>query len=183
MTIPKLSWIVAGVLFAMASVAIHYEVKIAMHQRSGSVQALGQIKVSEPAPDFSLQDLSGQTVKLSSLRGRAVYIDFWATWCGPCKVALPGLQELTDELKNQGLEIVTIDQGESLDQVRSFIERKKYSFQVLLDPDGTVGNIYGVRALPTSVFVDRNGIVQSISVGNVSTADDIRKRFDRMPKG
>jgi peroxiredoxin len=167
----------------MASVAIHYEVKIAMHQRSGSVQTLGQLKVSEPAPDFTLQDLSGQTVKLSSFRGRAVYIDFWATWCGPCKAALPGLQELTDEFKNQGLEIVTIDQGEGLDQVRSFIERKKYSFQVLLDPDSAVGNIYGVRALPTSVFIDRNGIVQSISVGNMSTADDIRKRFDRMPKG
>jgi peroxiredoxin len=183
MTVPKLSWIVAGAIFAMASVAIHYEVKIAMHKRSGSLQALGQLKVNEPAPDFSLQDLSGQTVKLSSLRGRAVYIDFWATWCGPCKMALPGLQELTDELKNQGLEIVTIDQGESLDEVRSFIERKKYSFQVLLDPGSTVGNIYGVRGLPTSVFVDRNGIVQSITVGNVSTADDIRKRFERMPKG
>jgi len=179
----KLFWIAAGTLFAVASVAIHYEVKIAMHQRFGSVQELGQLKVSRPAPDFTLQDLAGQTVSLSSLRGKVVYIDFWATWCGPCRAALPGLQDLTDKLRDQGLEVVTIDQGESLDQVRSFIERKKYSFRVLLDPGNAVGNTYGVHGLPTSVLVDRNGIVQSISIGNVSTEAEIQKRFERMTKG
>ncbi len=183
MKVPKLSWIVAGTLFALASIAIHYEVKIAMHQRFGSVQELGRLKVSAPAPDFTLQDLAGQTVSLSSLRGKVVYIDFWATWCGPCRAALPGLQDLSEKLNDQGLEVVTIDQGESLDQVRSFVERKKYSFRVLLDPGSAVGNVYGVRGIPTSVLVDRNGIVQSISIGNVSTEEELKKQFDRMPKG
>ncbi len=183
MKVPNLSWIVAGTLFALASIAIHYEVKIAMHQRIGSVHELGQLKVSEAAPDFTLQDLAGQTVSLSSLRGKVVYIDFWATWCGPCRAALPGLQDLADKLKDQGLEVLTIDQGESFDQVRSFVERKNYSFRVLLDPGGAVGNVYGIRGIPTSVLVDRNGIVQSISIGDVSTEEELKKRFDRLTKG
>jgi len=182
MKVPKLAWIVVGAVFAAGSVAIHYEVKIGMHRRSGSVHELGRLKVSEPAPDFILQDLAGQPVRLSSYRGRAVYIDFWATWCGPCRAALPGLQDLTDKFKDQGLEVVSIDEGEGLDQVRSFIDRRKYSFRVLLDTDRAVGDFYGVRGIPTSVLIDRSGVVQSIAVGNVSPVEEIRKRFERMSK-
>jgi peroxiredoxin len=177
----KLAWIVAGALFAVASIAIHYEVKIGMHQRSGSVHELGHLKVSEPAPDFTLRDLTGQTVTLSSFRGKkAVYIDFWATWCGPCKAALPGVQDLSDKFKDQGLEVIAIDQGESLEQVRYFIDRKQYSFRVVLDSDNAVGDTYGVRGIPTSVLVDKRGIVQSITVGNVSSEEDLRKRVQRV---
>lgn len=177
----KLAWIVAGALFALASIAIHYEVKIAMHQRSGSVHQMGHVKVGEPAPDFTLRDLAGQSVTLSSFRGKkAVYMDFWATWCGPCKAALPGLQDLSDKFKDEGLEVVTIDQGESLEQVRYFIDRKHYSFRVLLDSDNAVGDTYGVRGIPTAVLVDKRGVVQSISVGNMSSEDEIRKRVQRL---
>lgn len=182
MKVPKLGWIVAGVLFAAGSIAIHYEVKIAMHRRSGSVHELGRLKVSEPAPDFILQDLAGQPVRLSSYRGRVVYIDFWATWCGPCRAALPGLQDLTDKFKDQGLEVVSIDEGEGPEQVRGFIDRRKYSFRVLLDADSAVGHFYGVRGIPTSVLIDRNGVVQSIAVGNVSTVEEIRQRLEGMSK-
>jgi peroxiredoxin len=177
----KLAWIVAAVLFVVASIAIHYEVKIGMHPRFGSVHELGHLKVSGPAPDFTLRDLAGQTVTLSSFRGKkAVYIDFWATWCGPCRAALPGLQDLSDKFTDQGLEVVMIDQGESLEQVRYFIDRKQYSFRVLLDSDSAVGDAYGVRGIPTSVLVDRRGVVQSISVGNVSSEDEVRKRVQRL---
>jgi len=178
----KLAWIVAGVLFAVASIAIHYKVKIGMHQRTGPMHALGRLKVSEPAPDFTLRDLPGQTVTLSSFRGsKAVLIDFWAVWCGPCKAALPGLQDLTDKFKDRGLEVVTINQGETLEQVRYFIDRRKYSFRVLLDLDRAVGDSYGVRGIPTSVLVDRTGVVQWISVGRFSD-DEIQKRVEQVIK-
>jgi peroxiredoxin len=178
----KLAWIVAGGLFAVASIAIHYEVKIGMHPRSGSVHELGHLKVSEPAPDFALQDLAGQTVTLSSFRGKkAVFIDFWATWCGPCKAALPGLQDLTDNFRDRGLEVLTIDQGESVDQVRYFIDRRKYSFRTLLDLDNVVGDAYGVRGIPTSVLVDKAGVVQWISVGKASD-EEMQKRVERVTK-
>ena len=179
----KLAWIFAGALFAAASIAIHYEVKIGMHRHSGAVRELGHLKVSEPAPDFTLRDLAGQTVTLSSFRGKkAVFIDFWATWCGPCKAALPGLQDLTDKFKDQGFEVVTIDQGESVDQVQYFVNRRQYSFLVLLDLDRAVGDSFGVRAIPTSVLVDKNGVVQWIAVGNVSSYDEIQKRVERVIK-
>ncbi|HEV3240323.1 MAG TPA: TlpA disulfide reductase family protein [Casimicrobiaceae bacterium] len=180
---PKLSWIVAGALFAIASVAIHYEVKIGMHHGAGTVDELGQVKVREPAPDFTLRDLAGQPVTLSSFRGKkAVLIDFWATWCAPCRTALPGLQDLTDKFKDRGFEVVTIDQGESVDQVRSFIERKKYSFSVLLDSDRAVGDIYGVRGIPTSVLIDKNGVVQWIAVGNFANESELPKRVEGLVK-
>jgi peroxiredoxin len=180
---PKLSRLVAGALFVAASIAIHYQVKVGMHQRSGTVHELGRLKVNEPAPDFTLQDLTGQPVTLSSFQGKkVVLIDFWATWCGPCKAAMPGLQDLSEKLKDRGLEVVTIDQGESVDQVRYFIERRKYSFQVLLDRDHEVGDQYGVRAIPTSVLVDKNGIVQSITVGNLMSESEMQKRVEGLSK-
>jgi peroxiredoxin len=182
MTVRKVAWIVAGGLFAVASIAIHYEVKIGMHQRSGSVHELGHLKVSEPAPDFTLHDLTGQTATLSSFRGKkAVLLDFWATWCGPCKAALPGLQDLTENFRDRGLEVLTIDQGESLDQVRYFIDRRKYSFRVLLDLDIAVGDIYGVRGIPTSVLVDKAGVVRWISVGR-SGDEEVQKQVERVTK-
>jgi peroxiredoxin len=178
----KLAWIVAGALFAVVSIAIHYEVKIAMHQRSGSVHELGHLKVSEAAPDFTLRDLAGQTVTLSSFREKkVVLIDFWAVWCGPCKAALPGLQDLSDKFKDRGLEVVTIDQGETLEQVQYFIDRRKYSFRVLLDLDRAVGDKYGVRGIPTSVLVDKNGVVQWISVGRFGD-DEVKKRVEQLAK-
>jgi cytochrome c biogenesis protein CcmG/thiol:disulfide interchange protein DsbE len=180
---PKWFWILAGSLFAVASVAINYEVKIGMHQRAGSVQKLGNVTVREPAPDFTLSNLAGHPVTLSSYHGRkAVLIDFWATWCGPCRAAMPGLQDLSDKFGDRGFEVVTIDQGESADQVRSFIERKKYSFQVLLDHDRTVADQYGVRGIPTSVLVDKKGVVQSIQVGNTSNDDEMQKLVERIIK-
>jgi peroxiredoxin len=162
----KFAWIVGGTLFAAASIAIHYQVKVVMHERSGAVQELRRVKVGQPAPDFTLSDVDGKPVKLSSFGGRkAVLLDFWATWCAPCRMALPDLQTLSDKYKDRGLEVLAIDQGESADQVRYFLKRREYLLQFLLDPSSTVGDSYGVRGIPTSVLVDKDGFVQAIFVG------------------
>jgi peroxiredoxin len=180
---PNLPWLIAGVVFAAASVAIHYEVKVGMHQGSGTVHKLGKVAMHEPAPDFTLNDLSGQPVALSSYQGKkAVLIDFWATWCGPCKAAMPGLQDLAEKFGDRGFEVVSIDQGETVNQVRSFIERKKYTFQVLLDHDRAVGDAYGVRGIPTSILVDKHGVVQWIQVGNMANEEEMQKLVERIVK-
>jgi peroxiredoxin len=171
MKLPKTSWVLAGLLFAAVSVAIHYQVKVAMHERTGSVQQLRKLKVGQPAPDFTLSDLDGKSVSLSSFREqKAVVLDFWATWCGPCRMALPDLQEITDKYRDRGLQVFAVDQGESAEQVRFFFSRRQYSLSVLIDRDNVVGGSYGIRALPTSVIVDKNGIVKSIFVGSVSAS-------------
>jgi peroxiredoxin len=183
-TSPKIVRIAGWVLFAAASLAINYEVKYAMHRpKSGSVQALGSIKVGQEAPDFTLQDLSGHPATLTFYRGRTVVLmDFWATWCGPCRMAMPGLQDLADKYKGGGLEILSVNQGEEADQVRSFIEPRKYTFHVVLDKDQSVGNQYGVKAIPTLVVVDKKGVVQWLSVGYSQNEDDLQQLVAKLVK-
>jgi peroxiredoxin len=182
--VPKIVWIIGGVLFAVASIAIHYEVKFVMHnQGAGSVQEMGNVKVGEPAPDFSLPDLSTNIVTLSSYRGqKVVLMDFWATWCGPCRMAMPGLQELQEKFKDHGLEIFSVNQGEAAGQVGSFIQRKKYTFHVVLDQDGAVGGKYGVQGIPTLVLVDKKGVVQWLSVGYSENEDDLTQLVEKLIK-
>src|SRR5579862_3956348 len=132
MRLTKTAWYTLGVIFAAASIAIHYEVKIVLRQqKSGSVQELGNVKVGQQAPDFTLQDLAGNPVTLASYRGKkTVLVDFWATWCSPCRMAMPDLQDTLDLYRNRGLEILSVNQGENVEDVRSFINRKKYTFHV-----------------------------------------------------
>lgn len=166
MTPRKIAMIAGWILFAIATVAIQYKVKIGLHNERGSQQQLGSVHVGDPAPDFSLQDLSGHAMSLTSYRGKkVVLLDFWATWCPPCRMSMPDLQKLADNFKDHGLEILSVNQGEEADQVRHFIEHKKYSFHVVLDKDQAVAAKYGVRGIPTLVLIDKNGVVQRISVG------------------
>lgn len=182
--LPTIFWISAGVLFAAASVAINYQVKYVMHHQGvGSVQAMGNIKVGQLAPDFTLRDLSNHPVTLSSYRGhKVVLMDFWATWCGPCRMAMPGLQDLADKYGKQGLEILSINQGESADHVRDFIQREKYTFHVVLDRDQAVGNQYGVQAIPTLVLVDKKGVVRWIRVGYSPDDESLKKLVKKLTK-
>jgi peroxiredoxin len=144
---------------------------------------MGNVKVGKPAPDFSLPDLSGKPVTLSSYRGqKLVLMDFWATWCGPCRMAMPGLQELQDKFKDRGLEILSINQGETAEPVRNFIQRKKYTFHVVLDQDGDVGGKYGVRGIPTLVLVNKEGVVQWLQVGYSGDDDELRQLLERLTK-
>ncbi len=180
MTPRTLGWIAAGIVFAGATVWINYEVKVHLQGRSdGATQQLGNIQVGQPAPPFSAPDLTGQTVSLADYRGRkTVVLDFWATWCGPCKMAMPGLQQVLDDYKGRGLEILSLNEGESAEQAGSFIKRKGYGFHVLLDRDSAIGARYGVRGIPTVVVVDREGIVRWIQVGYLPSDEALRRALE-----
>ena len=147
------------------------------------MREMGNLKVGQPAPDFTLQDLSGHPVTLSSYRGqKVVLMDFWATWCGPCRMAMPSLQDLADKFKDHSLEILSVNQGESADQVRNFVERRKYTFHAVLDQGQAVGDKYGVRAIPTLVLVDKKGVVQWMRVGYSANEDDLTQLVEKLTK-
>jgi peroxiredoxin len=159
----------ALLLFAAATIWINYEVKVKVQGgggNTGTVSEMGNVKLGQPAPDFSTLDLSNRVVELASYRGqKAVLLDFWATWCGPCRMEMVSLQALQDKFKGKDFEILSLNQGEAADQVSQFINRKKYGFHVLLDADNAVATRYGVRGIPTLVLVDKQGIIQWLQVG------------------
>jgi len=117
------------------------------------------------APDFKLQDLDGKTVSLSGLRGRPVLLNFWATWCYWCFVEMPFLEEAHEEWTSKGLVVMMIAKGERLLTVNNYIQRYNLSLPVLLDTQETVANKYGVRGIPVTFFIDRDGIIQGIRMG------------------
>ncbi len=120
---------------------------------------IGVTKEKTESIDFALEDLTGTMRKLSSYRGNVVFLNFWATWCGPCRIEMPSMQLLYDKLKDEGLEIVAVDLQESKKSVKAFVDRYKLSFPVLLDKNGEVGLIYGAMGIPTTYLIDRDGYV------------------------
>jgi len=120
---------------------------------------------STPAVDFTLQDLSGETVNLESLRGKVVLVNFWATWCGPCRMEMPVIEQIYKELAGEGLVVLAVNVAEEPDQVRSFLDKNGYTFPVLLDTDGSVATQYGASGIPTSVVINREGLVVRHMVG------------------
>lgn len=117
------------------------------------------------APDFTLTDLEGNTVSLSDYRGQNVYINFWASWCGPCKLEMPDIEEIHREYQDKDLVVLTINVGESQNVVEKYIDNNGFSFTVLLDPDMTASKLYKVNSIPVSFFIDKEGKIRSQRVG------------------
>jgi thiol-disulfide isomerase/thioredoxin len=138
----------------------------------------------KPAPAFELKDLAGNTVSLESYRGKAVLINFWATWCGPCRVETPWIVELRQKYAVQGFEVLGVDtEGDDLKPddkagwtkakaaAARFVAQEKMMYPVLLDGDSISRDYGGLDDLPTSFFVDRKGVVIAAQVGLTSESD------------
>ncbi len=167
-------WIWVAILFVLASAWIHNQVKVEMASGwTPTADQLGNISVGSESPPFSAMDLQGRDVSLSEFRGRKVVVlDFWAMWCGPCLVAMPKLQELHEKFEGGDVEILAVNLGEEPDRIRQFLERKQYTFRVVPDQDQSIGNQFGIRAIPSLVVVGRHGLVEWIQVGSSPTARD-----------
>ena len=123
--------------------------------------------VGSEAPDFELRILDGDPLKLTDLRGRVVLLNFWATWCGPCRVEMPDLQARADRWADR-LTVVGVNFDESEAEVRSFRDELGLTFPLVLDPGAKVQNLYRIVGYPTTVFVDAQGIVRAQHVGLMS---------------
>jgi peroxiredoxin len=124
------------------------------------------VAVGDPAPPLVLESLTGETVELSRVAGenKVVVLNFWATWCGPCKIEMPQFQRMYDEYQDRGLEILAVTR-EDRETVETFLNTKSYTFPVLLDPVGTVSERYGVTALPTTFLLSDEGKVTRVRRG------------------
>jgi thiol-disulfide isomerase/thioredoxin len=117
------------------------------------------------APNFTLRDLDGNALSLSGLRGRVVLLDFWATWCGPCRMQMPHLEKLHREFGGRGLVVIGINVAEPQDLVRRFLDANRFTFTALLDPNGVVAGRYRAHFIPTTVFIDAQGKVAVVQYG------------------
>jgi thiol-disulfide isomerase/thioredoxin len=123
-------------------------------------------KVGSAAPDFDLESLSGERLRLQDLSGKPVVINFWATWCIPCEAEMPLLQESYEG--NPGLEVLAVNFAEPSTDVQAFVDKHGLTFDILLDPRAIVQTLYRVRGYPTTYFVDGEGVIQGVHIGVLS---------------
>ncbi len=127
----------------------------------GFVAERGVVKVGEEAPNFQLRDLDGNMISLSQLRGKVVLLNFWATWCGPCRIEMPAMERLYRSYSRKDFEILAVStdpQGAAV--TRPFQQEMGFTFPILHDAEYRIGLMYGARSLPMTFMVDRQGIVR-----------------------
>jgi peroxiredoxin len=120
------------------------------------------------APEFELRSTEGKTISLSKLRGTPVVVNFWATWCEPCKVEMPALEEVYNAFKDQGLRILAINLGESHESVIAWARDMKLTFDILLDPTQAIGALYQLRGQPSTYVIAPSGVITYIYYGPTS---------------
>lgn len=120
---------------------------------------------AKKAVDFKLKDLSGKEVSLSDYKGKNVYLNFWASWCPPCRGEMPDIEKLYQKTKDSNLVILAVNLGEDQETVAQFMKNNHYNFKALLDIDQIAANIYNINAIPDSYFIDKNGNIVSYKVG------------------
>ncbi|MBP8252288.1 MAG: TlpA family protein disulfide reductase [Herpetosiphon sp.] len=161
------TWLAIGIV-----VAIGIIVAVAMLTGGNDTQT-GVVQINRPAPEISLQTLDGTTAKLSDYRGKIVLVNFWATWCEPCKKETPDLvqaaAEYGDKLVILGINVTNIDKN--LDEVRRFAQRYNVQYPILLDQNGAVQRDFAMYALPVSYFIDSDGVIRYTRTTAITKAE------------
>jgi thiol-disulfide isomerase/thioredoxin len=128
--------------------------------------------VGKPAPDFTLDLISGKSFHLAESKGNVVVLDFWATWCGPCMQAMPQVERVAEEFKERGVQFFAVNLQETAEQIKTTLERHKLHPTVVLDREGTIAEKYKANAIPQTVIIDREGKIVRLFVGAGPHFDD-----------
>ncbi len=155
---------------ALLSLALPLSLSLSLMVHAGSVT------VGQEAPEVYLPELVGtEQVSLASLRGKVVYLDFWASWCGPCRVSFPILEQLRDELGPEGFEVLAINVDENESDALKFLSDMSVSYLVVRDDEAATPQTYGILGMPTGYLIDRQGVVREIHQGfRKSDGDQLR---------
>ena len=137
-----------------------------------------------PAPDFELATASGETMKLSDLRGQAVLVNLWATWCPPCREEMPSIEKIYNEYKDQGFIVLAVNMTyqDNAQRITPFLSERGLTFPVLLDETGDMADDYQLRSLPSSFFVRRDGIINEVVIGGPMAEALLRTRVEAILK-
>jgi peroxiredoxin len=168
----KHSWMLTGLLgMAARAVAIMATLGLLFCGKATTAsehlfEAMGMAKLpGKPATDFTLPDLEGKQVSLHPSRGKVVFLNFWATWCIPCREEMPAIEHLHQTFESQGLAILAVNLKESPEKVKAFLDTHRLSFTALLDQQGAVFRDYAVMGLPTTYLISREGTLLGHGVG------------------
>lgn len=136
------------------------------------------------APDFELKTTTGETIKLSDLRGQAVLVNLWATWCPPCRAEMKSIEKVYNEYKDRGLVVLAVDMTYQDDptKIAPFVAEQGLTFPILLDETGVVGKSYQLRSLPSSYFINRDGIIHEVVIGGPMAEALLRTRIEEILK-
>ena len=149
---------------------------------SVQLEASGQPpRIGEPAPDFLVTDPDGNTYRLSDLRGKPVWLNFWATWCPPCRAETPDLEAVYEEKKADGLVLLGISLGEEVPTVKSYVEAAGITYRIGMDSNSRIAGLYRINGLPTHFFIDKDGIIRDMQVGGLSRSAIYKKLQKIMP--
>ncbi len=131
-----------------------------------SKMRVNPVKGNKKAPNFSLKDLNGRKIEIKQYKGKIIFLNFWATWCGPCKEEMPGLEVLHKQFTGENFVLLTVSVDyEGLKPVQGFVNKNQYTFPVLLDPNGETLDLFDVKGIPTTFIIDRNGMVIGRAIG------------------
>lgn len=155
--------IIRGVILVVLVAAIVFTIyNTAIQDKAKALQ------VGSQAPDFELVDLEGNTVRLSDYKGQGVFLNFWGTWCPPCKKEMPAMNRQYEVYKDQGVHVLSVNIAQSDFEVKNFVDNYKLNFPVVIDKSKSVMQAYSIKPLPTTILINPDGDIERIITGEMT---------------
>ena len=172
------------ILYLLILIAGASWIVLSANTTNGAMDKISAPQAGFAAPDFTLKTPEGEKYTLSELKGNAVLVNLWATWCPPCRAEMPAIEKMYQEYKDQGFVVLAIDMTYQDDpaNVVPFIQKYGLTFPVLLEETGDVAAMYQLRSLPSSYFINRAGIIQEVVIGGPMSEALLRTRIEEILK-
>jgi len=170
-------------LIGVAYLSVPQLVHRGLNTLENSSHELPPVAAGNHAAEFSLKDLDGNVVSMASLKGKVIFLNVWATWCGPCRDEMPSMETLYNEFKSNGdfVMLAVSQDRQGKDAVRSYVDRNGYHFKVLLDPDNTISEAYNVSGVPETFIIDRHGRIVAHRMGGFDwSSSDVRDALEQL---